>query len=168
MTIAKSRFQFREQFFFLLVVPLVLAIEWSVASSVDWRAYPRIEWAALADMCLVLPLIYFAFFSSKLEIKARLIRTAGISGLGMFAVQFIVPEANQFVTPYLAQLRNTLIVFVIIFEGWVLYKLAQAVFKRDADARTLERDFAMPEWIAKLMLVEARFWKTVWSFFKRK
>ena len=163
-----NRFQFGERYFYLLVLPLALAIEFAVASSFDWNNFPRGEWIALADLCVIIPLVYFAFFSSSLEMKARLIRTAGLVGLGLFAVRYIVPEPNQFVTAYLTQVRNALLVFVILFEGWVLYKLVRAVFKRNADQKALERDFAMPAWIAKLMVIEARFWKAVWSFFKRK
>lgn len=168
MTTTKSRFQFRERFFFLLVLPVAYTVEWAFAVTHDWQAYPRSEWVALIDLCLFIPLVYFLFFSSALETRARLIRTAGVAGLGLFAARFIVPEANQFVISDLAQLRNALLAVVIFFEVWVFYQIVRAVWIENADATSLESDFAMPTWIAKLMILEARFWKAVWSFLKGK
>ena len=168
MTIAKARFQFRERYFFLLILPLAVIIEWAFAVTHDWLAYPRSEWVVLFDLCLFVPLLYFICFSSSLEMRARLIRTAGIVGMGLFAARFIVPEANQFVIADLAHLRNLMLVCVLAFEGWVFFKVIQAVYRRNADAAALERDFAMPAWIAKLMVLEARFWKAVWAFVRGK
>lgn len=168
MTNTKGRFQFRERYFFLFVLPLAIACEWAFAASLNWEDYPRSEWVTLIDLCLFVPLVYFTFFSSSLETKPRLIRTLGVAGLGLFAARLIVPEANQFVIAELAYLRNFVLAFVLVFEGWVLYKVITAVYKRNVDAKTLEREFAMPEWIAKLMVLEARLWKAVWGFFKRK
>ena len=157
-----------EKWFFLIALPIALATEWSFAVTLDWVAYPRSEWVALFDLCIFMPLIYFSLFQSDLPRKSRLIRTAGIAGLGLFAASFIVPESNQFVIAQLTSIRNAMIVLVLAFEGWVLWKVIGAVYRRNADAKTLERDFAIPEWIAKLMILEARFWKTVWSFLRRK
>lgn len=159
---------FQERYFYLIVLPFAYAIEWSFAASLDWQVYPRSEWVTLVDLCLFVPLLYFTLFSQALGLQARLIRTAGIAGLGLFAAQFIVPSANQFIIADLAALRNVLIGFVLLFEGWVLYRIVRAVYVRGADSTTLERDFAMPAWIAKLMLWEARFWKAVWSLVTRK
>lgn len=164
----KTRFQFSERYFFLLVLPVAFAVEWAFAASLDWQAYPRSEWVTLFDLCVFMPLVYLAFFSSSLEKKPRLIRMAGIAGLGLLVARYMVPEANQFITSDLAQLRNAMLALVLLFEGWAFYKIVQAVYKRNADAKTLERDFAMPAWIAKLMILEARFWKAVWIFIKRK
>ncbi|MGB7374886.1 hypothetical protein [Pontixanthobacter sp.] len=168
MTGTKRYWQFRERYFFLGFLPFAIACEWAFAASLNWQEYPRGEWVALIDLCLFVPLVYFMFFSSALETKPRLIRTVGVAGVGLFAARFIVPEANQLVIADLAYMRNFVLSFVIAFEGWVLYKIITAVYKRNADAKTLEREFAVPEWIAKLMILEARFWKAVCSFFTRK
>jgi len=160
--------QLSEKWFFLLVLPLAVAIEWAFAATHDWVAYPRSEWVALFDLCLFMPLIYFGLFSRDLGRKARLIRTVGVAGFGLFASSFIVPESNQFIISELSSLRSGLIIVVLAFETFVFWKVVNALYKKNVDAKELERDFAMPEWVAKLMVLEAKFWKTVWGFFRRK
>jgi hypothetical protein len=157
-----------EKWFFLLVLPIAIAIEWAFASWHDWGAYPRSEWVALVDLCLFMPLVYFTLFATELSIKARLLRCIAIAGIGLFAASFIVPEANQFVVGKLSDVRNALLVFVLAFEGWVFWKLINAVYRKDADVNQLHNDFAMPQWMAKLLILEARFWKAVIGFFRRK
>lgn len=158
----------RERWFFLIALPLAIAIEWAFAATLDWTVYPRSEWVMLVDLCLFMPAVYLALFASELALKARLLRAAGIAGLGLFAASLIVPQANQFVIGELSALRKALLVVVLAFEGWVMWKVLGAVYRRGADAKTLERDYAIPEWIARLMVIEARFWKAVWSLLRRK
>lgn len=158
----------KEKWFFLLVLPVAIAIEWAFAATHDWTAYPRSEWVAIFDLCLFMPLIYLTLFTGELTRKARLIRAAGVAGLGLLAASFIVPEPNQFVIGQLSSIRNVLLVFVLAFEVWVFWKLIDVLYRKNADAKTLERDFAVPELIAKLLVLEAKFWKAVWALFKRK
>ena len=158
----------REKWFFLIALPLAIAVEWAFARSLDWSAYPRSEWVALFDLCVFMPLLYLAAFGSELTRKARLLRCLGIAGIGLFASSFIVPAPNQFIISELSALRNAAMVGVVAFEVWIFWKVVGAVYRSNADAKTLERDFAMPEWIAKLMVAEAKFWKTVWKLVRRK
>ena len=158
----------REKWFFLIALPLAIAIEWAFARSLDWSAYPRSEWVALFDLCVFMPLLYLAAFSSALTRKARLLRGLGIAGIGLFASSFIVPGPNQYIIGELSALRNAAMIGIIAFEGWLLWKVIGAVYRQNVDAKTLEREFAMPEWVAKLMVLEAKFWKAVWQFLRRK
>jgi hypothetical protein len=158
----------REKWFFLVALPLAIAIEWAFARSLDWAAYPRSEWVVLFDLCIFMPLLYLAAFGSELARKARLLRVLGIAGIGLFASSFIVPAPNQFIISELSAVRKVAMVGIVAFEGWILWKVIGAVYRHNADAKTLERDFAMPEWIAKLMVLEAKFWKAVWAFLRRK
>lgn len=158
----------REKWFFLIALPLAIAIEWAFARSLDWTVYPRSEWVALFDLCVFMPLLYLAAFISELSRKARLLRCLGIAGIGLFASSFIVPEPNQFVISELAAIRNVAMIGILAFEGWVLWKVIGAVYRRNVDAKTLEREFAMPDWIAQLMVLEAKFWKAVWQLLRRK
>jgi hypothetical protein len=158
----------REKWFFLIALPLAIAVEWAFARTLDWSAYPRSEWVALFDLCVFMPILYLTAFTSELTRKARMLRCLGIAGIGLFAASFIVPEPNQIIIGELSALRNLAMIGVVAFEGWVLWKVIGAVYRQNADAKTLEREFAMPEWIAKLMVLEAKFWKAVWSVLRRK
>ncbi|MGB3165705.1 MAG: hypothetical protein WBA68_02905 [Alteraurantiacibacter sp.] len=158
----------QEKWFYLAALPIAIAIEWAFAATQDWSAYPRSEWVALIDLCLFMPLVYLGLFSSTLPRKARLIRALGIAGLGLFAASFIVPADNQFIIGKLSEIRYAFLAIILLFEGWLFWKILGAVFQRNADAQTLEREFAIPQWIAKLMVLEAKFWKAVWSFLRGK
>jgi hypothetical protein len=158
----------REKWFFLIALPIAIVIEWAFARSLDWTVYPRSEWVALFDLCVFMPLVYLFAFSSTPGRKTRLLRAAGIAGLGLLAARFIVPDANQFVLNQLSAIRNAMLVFVLLFEGWVLWKVIGAVYRKGADVKQLEQDFAMPAWIARLMVLEAKFWKAVWRFVRGK
>ncbi|KPF61740.1 hypothetical protein [Porphyrobacter sp. AAP60] len=158
----------REKWFFLIALPVAVAIEWAFARSLDWTAYPRSEWVALFDLCVFMPAIYLAAFRSELTPKARMLRTLGVAGIGLFASRWIVPEPNQFIIGELSALRNVTMIGVLAFEGWIFWKVIGAVYRRGADAKTLEREFAIPELIARLMVLEAKFWKAVWAFLRRK
>ena len=158
----------REKWFFLIVLPIAIAIEWGFAASLDWSVYPRAEWVALVDLCVFMPLIYLGLFSSDLSGKARGLRALGIAGIGLFAASWIVPSAHQFLISELANARAAAFVFIRAFEGFVLWKLLQALYAKNADAQTLEREFAVPPFIAKLLVIEAKFWKSVWGLFRRK
>jgi hypothetical protein len=157
-----------EKYFFLIVLPLAIAIEWAFARSHDWAAYPRSEWVALFDLCVFMPIIYGAFFTSDLNVKTRLLRCAAIAGIGLFAASFIVPAPNQIIIGELSNIRNAMLVFILLFEGFIFWKVVDALYRKRVDAKALQQDFAMPEWVAKLMVMEAKFWKAVWSLFRRK
>jgi len=158
----------RERWFFLIVLPFAIAIEWAFAASLDWSAYPRSEWVALVDLCGLMPVLYLAAFTSDLSAKARGLRALGIAGIGLFAASWIVPSANQFLIADLASLRSAMFVCILAFEGFVFWKVLQALYAKNADAKAIERDFAVPPFVAKLLVLEAKFWKAVWSLFRRK
>ena len=145
----------REKWFFLIVLPIAIAIEWAFALWLDWSVYPRAEWVALVDLCVFMPIVYLGLFSSEL-------------GIGLLAASLIVPSANQFLISELAGLRAASFVFILAFECFVFWKVMQALYAKNADAKAIERDFAVPPFIAKLLVLEAKFWKAVWSLFRRK
>ena len=158
----------KEKWFFLVALPVAVAIEWGFARTLDWTADPRSEWVALFDLCVFMPLLYLVIFGSALSRKARWLRCLGIAGTGLFASRFIVPEPNQFIIGELSALRNVMLIGILAFEAFILWKLIGVVYRRNADAKTLEREFAIPEWIAKLMVLEAKFWKAVWHLLRRQ
>lgn len=157
-----------EKWFFKVVLPLALIIEGVFTATLDWNAFPRAEWVPLFDLCIFLPLLYLTAFASEAPLKTRLLHAAAVAGLGLFAAKMMVPEANQLLIGQLSGVRNTLILFILAFEGFVLWKVFQALYAKNADAKTIESDFSVPPFIAKLLVLEAKFWKAVWGLFRRK
>lgn len=159
--------QAQEKYFYLIFWPLAIAIEWSFAASHDWSVYPRSEWVMLVDLCLFVPLVYCVFFARSLPLKARLIRSVGIAGVGLFVASLIVPPSNQFILSQLTAIRNAVIIFVIALEAWVFWKIVKVIFAEKTDEEVLARDFAIPPLIARLMILEAKLWKMLWRIIRR-
>lgn len=158
----------REKWFFVIVLPVAIAIEWAFARTLDWTAYPRSEWVALFDLCIFMPALYLTLFTSVLTPLARFLRSLGIAGIGLLVSSLIIPEANQFLVAELSSIRKVALVGILAFEGWIITKVISAVYRKNADAEALEREFAVPGWIARLMVLEARFWKAVWTLLRRQ
>lgn len=156
------------KWFFATLLPLALLIEGVFTATLDWSAYPRAEWVPLVDLCVFLPLVYLVAFSSGAPLKTRIVHALAIAGLGLLAAKMMVPEANQFVIGYLSEVRGALFLVILAVEGFVFWKVLQALYKKGADAKAIERDFAVPPFVAKLLVMEAKFWKAVWSLFRRK
>jgi hypothetical protein len=53
------------------------------------------------------------------------------------------------------------------FEVWIVLALIKLVFRPDTTANQIEQQLGAPPFIAKLILMEARFWRRVFSIFKR-
>ncbi len=157
----------RENWFLWAALPVLLAVEAAFTQSVSWNEMPHGEWVVLFDLCVFVPALFLFAYRHTLPIKPRLIRALGLAGLGLLLARFLVPEPSQNVLPFLSDVRNSFLVFVVIFEVWVITQILRAVYARNADAQRLERDFGMPLWIAKLMVLEAKFWKAVWRIFRR-
>ena len=156
------------KWFFLTLLPLAILIEGVFTATLDWSAYPRSEWVVLVDLCVIMPLLYFVAFSSGASLKTRILHALAIAGLGLLAAKMMVPEANQFLIGQLSQMRAALFVVILAFEAFVIWKVLSALYTKNADAKEIERGFAVPPFIAKLLVLEAKFWKAVWSLIWRK
>lgn len=168
MTLSLSPIRADQRWFFLLILPGLVAIEWLIAQSFPWGTGRVNEMVVLFDLILFVPLLYFVIYRSSVALRPRAIRTLGLVGLGILCASFIVPEDDQRILSLLQQFRNAALVLVVLFELWVATKLLKLVFAKDADAKQLENDFGVPPLVAKLMLLEARFWKAVWRMMRRR
>lgn len=154
--------------YFWIALPLAVAVEAAFALTLPWSEYPRAEWVVLFDLCVFLPALHAIVYRNALPRRALVIRTLAIAGLGLWLSRYLVPPESQYVLLHLGRLRDVLIGVTIVFELGVMVLVTRAAFARDADPKRLERDFALPPLLARLMVWEARFWKAVAGWFRRR
>lgn len=70
------------------------------------------------------------------------------------------------VLPQLAWLRYAGLTVLMLIEVRIMVALFKILFKPGTSSKQLE-DIGMPPFLAKLALLEARFWRWVFSIFKR-
>ena len=154
--------------YFWIALPLLVAIEAAFAFTLPWSEYPRAEWVVLFDMCVFLPALHAIAYRNAVPRRTLVIRTLAIAGLGLWLSRYLVPVESQQALLHLGYLRNLFIGVTIIFELGAMVLVIRAAFARDADPKRLERDFALPPLLARLMVWEARFWKSVAGWFRRR
>lgn len=127
----------------------------------------QFEYAVLADVFLTMPLLLWLCYRAQLPMKALALRMAGVIGLGIWLASKMLAPEQQHILPQLGVLRTIGLGVVIIIEAWLFVSIVKIVFKKETTSDTLVKQ-GVPEFMAKLMLLEARFWRWVFGLFKRK
>jgi hypothetical protein len=152
---------------FLPLLALLLAIEFAFARSIDW-SQPRVpEAAMLFDLCLFLPALHFLCYRRKLAWKPLLVRTAALALLGIYVASKLIPPAAQGLVAELGWARTAGLVVLALIELRLLAVALKLVFGGRATAEEVAERTGAPPWIARLMLLEARFWKWLWRSIRR-
>jgi hypothetical protein len=124
------------------------------------------ELAVIFDMLITLPLLFFFCFRKQLSGKALLLRIVALQCLGIWLATRLVPAESQQILPALAWLRYAGLVVLIFIEVKVMFAVFKMVFKANTNEQQIE-DMGVPPLLAKLMLMEACFWKWVLGLFRR-
>jgi hypothetical protein len=148
---------------FLPVLALLLAIEWAFVRSTAWSGGDGIaEAAVLIDLCLVLPALHFLCYRRSLTWRPLILRTVALAFLGLYLASHLVPAQGQALIPALGWARLIGMAVVLALEVLVLVAVLKLLFGGRATAAELSAKSGAPEWVARLMLAEARFWKWLW------
>jgi hypothetical protein len=124
------------------------------------------ELAVLFDALVTLPLLFALCYRGAFTRKNLVIRIIALQCLGIWLATKLVPVESQMVLPQLAWLRYAGLTVLILIEVRIMVALFKILFKFNTDSKQLE-DIGMPPFLAKLALLEVRFWRWVFSFFKR-
>lgn len=152
-----------QRHWFLLLLPLLASALFGFAASIDWQRDGRVaEMVMLFDVCVSLPLLYFLCYRGTLTRKQMTLRLIGLTCLGIWFATWLVPEASQSLLPRLGWLRTAGIALLVFVELRLVVGAIKMAFSGKASADQLARASGAPPWIAKLMLLEARFWRWVW------
>jgi hypothetical protein len=153
---------------FVVLAPILLLIEWLVVRSSAGAMGSMVEAIVLFDLCLFIPLLYVLCYRSQLPLKHLLLRVLGLVCLGVYIASYIVPEAAQQVVPKLSWARTAGLAVLALVELALLLTVLRLVWGRDASAEQVQAASGAPAWVARLMVVEARFWRAVWRLIRRR
>lgn len=148
---------------FWVLLPLWLAATLNLRASLDWSAEARMgETVILFDWCVLVPLLYAACYWRTLSRRALMIRVVGLVCSGIWLAGFMIPDESERVLRQVSWLRYAGAVPVLLVEGTVLIAMIRVLFSERPDTAELERK-GIPPLLARLIVLEARFWRWVWS-----
>ena len=155
----------RENWFWPVAL-LLVAAAWSFGMSLPAQDLGGWEMAVLFDVVITLPLLFALCYRGKLTRNKLIIRILALQCLGIWLATKIVPVESQLLLPQLSWLRYAGLAVLILIELRIMVVLFKTVFKVDTTTKQLE-EIGMPPFLAKLALLEGRFWRWVFSKFRR-
>ena len=126
------------------------------------------EIAILADLCLTVPLLYCWCYWNRLPRRQVAIRAAALACLGVWVGGYLIPAADQTILPHLSWARTLGIAVLALIEVQVLVAVVRLAFSGTATAEEISARSGAPPMVAKLMLIEARFWRWIWTLLRRR
>ena len=153
---------------FVLAVPLLAATAWLIARAAPWgQDSAGLEAALLIDACITAPLLYALCYGRTLPLWQVAVRMLGLACLGIYLIGLIVPPQAQLLLPSFGWARAIGVAVLLLFELWLLVAALRLVFGAGATAEEVQAKTGAPPLLARLMVVEARFWKAVWRLVRR-
>ena len=150
---------------FAALLPVLLAVELAFARSVAWGSDGFAEYAILFDLCLFVPALYLLCYRRRLAPRALVIRAGALALLGVYIASRLVPPEAQTLIADLAWARGAGWLVLAALELAVLVWAVKLVFG-GASTDEIAAKSGAPLWVARLMQIEARFWKAVWRFLR--
>ena len=151
---------------FFMAFAAVLAGSYGFARSSIFLAQGG-EVAILADLCLTVPLLY-CWCYWRLPRRQLAIRAAALACLGVWVAGRLIPAADQTILPHLSWGRTLGIVVLALIELRVLVAVVRLTFSGTATVEEVSTRSGVPPTIARLMLIEARFWRWLWKLLRRR
>ncbi len=145
---------------------VLMAAAWLFSRNLPSQELGGWEVAVMFDVLVTLPLLFAFCYRGRLARNTLIIRILALQCLGIWVATKIVPIESQTLLPQLSWLRYAGLAVLMLIELRVMVVLLKTVFKVDATSKQLE-EIGVPSFLAKMMLMEARFWRWVFSIFKR-
>lgn len=143
-----------------------MAVAWLIAQFSSIKPDASWEYAIVFDVLFTLPILFFLCYRNKNSLKVNLLGIVALQCSGIWLATKIVPIESQNILPYLSWLRIAGLALLFLLEIGIMLALIKVVFKADTTATQVEQ-LGVPPFVAKLLLMEARFWRWVFSIFKR-
>ena len=152
---------------FVPAFALILGALWLAARDVTFMAEGG-EVAIVADLCLTAPVLYLLCYRRRHSALQLGLRALALACLGIYLGSWIVAETDQALLTRLAPLRVAGLIVLAAIELRLLFAMMRLVFGTEASADEVSRVTGAPPFVAKLVLLEARFWKAVWRLIRRR
>jgi hypothetical protein len=145
---------------------ILVAIATLLSRAVPAQTLEGWEIVVLFDMLVTLPALFALCYRSKLTCGNLVVRILALQCLGIWLATKIVPLETQILLPQLSWIRYVGLGVLVLIELRVMVAMFRIVFKSETQSSDLEK-LGMPPVLAKLALLEARFWRWVLGFFTR-
>jgi len=148
---------------FYIALPIWLLASAPLHLKFDWQSGARIgELITLFDWCIFIPALYALCYWGRLSARAMSVRILALFCLGLWIADLVVPDYDEELLRQWSWLRIAGLAALLLLEGAVLLAALRVVFSRSAASADLEK-VGVPPLIAKFMLIEARFWRWIWT-----
>ena len=155
----------KENWFWPLAI-MLMSLAWAIGQFSNIEPNSSWEYAVIFDVLVTLPILYFLCYRKKSSLKHNILGIIALQCTGIWLATKIVPIESQFVLPYLSWLRIVGLAMLFALEVWIVLALFKVIFRKDTTAAQVEK-LGVPPLVAKLILMEARFWQRLFSIFKR-
>lgn len=151
---------------FLVLVPILLLVSYLFNRSFNWTGRGvEAEAVTVFDWCVSVPFLYYLCYRKTLPVRQMLVRLAALACLGVWIAGRMVPEASQVVLPELGWARWVGLAVLALIELRLLVAVLRLAFSGSAQTQDLEKE-GVPPLLARLMLLEARFWRALWRMIR--
>jgi hypothetical protein len=152
---------------FVLIAPILIALAWLIGRSSAWAQDPAaMEAAFLIDATVTLPVLYALCYGRSQPLWQVAVRMLAIACLGIYLLSYLIPTEAQSLLPRFAWARTIGLAVLCLIELRLLIAGIRLVFRSGVTAEQLSAATGAPPIISKLMLLEARFWKSVARFLR--
>ena len=153
---------------FLAAAPVLFLVEWLVVRDIGAEMGRHVEAVVLFDLCVFLPALYILCYRPSLPIGQLMLRTAALVCLGIYVAGWLVPAEAQQLLPRLAWARTAGLVVLALIELRLLLAVIDLIYRKNGTVEQVQAASGAPRWIARLLLLEARFWRGVWKLIRRR
>lgn len=116
--------------------------------------------ALLIDLCVIMPVLFLLCYGRALSGKVKALRIIALACTGVLVAEWTTADDRQLIVHQLAAFRWVGVALIVAAELAVLGALVKLLFRAETGADELGR-LGVPAPIARLMLLEARFWRWV-------
>ena len=135
----------------------------------QWSSPELLEAGLLFDFAILLPVLFLICYRS--EGKRSVVRAIALACLGIWALGYVVPEANQSLLEDLQFVRYIGLGVLVLLQVKLIVAIFRAMSGASANAEheasRLADETGTPPWVRKLLAWEAAVWIKVWRFVRR-
>ncbi len=128
-----------------------------------------VEAAVLFDLAVVIPAMYW--FCYRARGRQTAFRAIAIACLGFWVTGKLIAPEHQFLVQLLWPVRYVGLAVLVCVELWLLFNFYRAIFKAgnaaEEAAVKFSSELGLPAWAAKIVALEATFWRKLWRLVKR-
>ena len=132
----------------------------------EWQPALPLETGVIMDMAVLLPILYGICYRRRG--RAVWIRAVALACLGIWVGGHVIPLARHDIINHLAPLRYGGTAVLIFMEARLTFALYRAVFSSTPEhmrqTLTASEQAGVPQWVARLMAMEARLWRRAWQW----